>query len=141
MGRKIVATALRDAGYSVEVHDDHFDQATPDVEWCRQVGAKGWIIVTKDRQIRCNRVELETLLKSGVPCLCLDGADMTGAEMSAAILASLPTALRMVEKFAAPFVAAISRSGQVSLLHTHDGMLRKIGESRDADANREKSGL
>ncbi|MCC7485144.1 MAG: hypothetical protein IT529_09135 [Burkholderiales bacterium] len=29
----MVAQTLRDAGAQVEVHDDHFAQATTDVEW------------------------------------------------------------------------------------------------------------
>lgn len=123
------------------MHDDHFHQETPDIQWCREVGDKGWVIITKDKQIRCNRVELETLLAANVPCFCLDTANMTGAEMSEAILTALPTALRMVAKYQPPFVAVISRSGDVSLLYSHDGILRQIGETKDAQANRERLDL
>jgi len=48
LGRKYVAGALRTAGAKVEVHDDHFPQTTPDVEWLAEVGRRGWVVLSKD---------------------------------------------------------------------------------------------
>jgi hypothetical protein len=43
LGRKAVATALRNAGARVEVHDDHLPQDAKDEEWLRYVGEReGW---------------------------------------------------------------------------------------------------
>lgn len=57
LGRKYVAEALRTAGATVEVHDDHFPQTTPDVEWLAEVGRRGWVVLSKDERIRRNRIE------------------------------------------------------------------------------------
>jgi hypothetical protein len=42
LGGKLIATALRDAGANVEVHDSHFKPDTPDVDWLTEVGKRGW---------------------------------------------------------------------------------------------------
>jgi prevent-host-death family protein len=57
-GRFIVPEALRAAGAKVEAHDDHFAQNTPDVEWLTQVGKRGWVVISKDQNIRRNPLEL-----------------------------------------------------------------------------------
>lgn len=61
LGRKYVAEALRTAGATVEVHDDHFPQTTPDVDWLAEVGRRGWVVLSKDERIRRNRIEREAL--------------------------------------------------------------------------------
>ena len=47
----MLAAALRPHGYRVELHDDHFPQATPDSAWIRGVAQRGWVILTCDRNI------------------------------------------------------------------------------------------
>ncbi len=42
---------LKEAGLSVELHDDHFAPNTPDVDWLKEVGTRGWIVLTHDRRI------------------------------------------------------------------------------------------
>ena len=51
LGSKIVAGELRRAGHRVEIHDDHFAPAVLDVDWLREVGSRGWVVLTKDRRI------------------------------------------------------------------------------------------
>ncbi len=46
IGRFVVAEALRAAGAAVEVHIDHFPQATPDTEWIPEVGRRDWVLIT-----------------------------------------------------------------------------------------------
>lgn len=53
LGRQF-PTLLRDAGISVEQHDDHFPPLTPDVEWLRVIGERGWIALSYNRDIRYN---------------------------------------------------------------------------------------
>jgi hypothetical protein len=36
-----MADALKQAGAAVEIHDDHFRQDAPNVEWLREVGPRG----------------------------------------------------------------------------------------------------
>jgi uncharacterized protein with PIN domain len=51
LGRRL-GIALREAGWNVELHDDHFKDDTPDEKWLEEVGKKGWVVLTKDKAIR-----------------------------------------------------------------------------------------
>jgi hypothetical protein len=55
LGGKSLADALRALGDRVEVHDDHFPKDATDEVWLADVGAKGWVILSKDDRIRRNR--------------------------------------------------------------------------------------
>ena len=49
---EIFPRVLRDAGLTVERHDDHFDQNTTDDVWLREVGGRGWIAISRNFRIR-----------------------------------------------------------------------------------------
>jgi hypothetical protein len=61
----VVADALRAQGASIEIKTDHFEPDTPDVDWLPVVGSRGWVILSKDKHLRHNLLELVRLLKSG----------------------------------------------------------------------------
>jgi hypothetical protein len=48
---------LRAAGARVEVHIDHFPQDAADADWIPEVGRRGWVLITKDENIRRNPLE------------------------------------------------------------------------------------
>ena len=50
-GGRLLAVALRAAGYRIELHDDHFEQDTKDPFWIRSVAERRWAILTCDRNI------------------------------------------------------------------------------------------
>lgn len=50
-GGRLLAVELRANAYKVELHGDHFDQATQDPFWIRKVAQKKWVILTCDRNI------------------------------------------------------------------------------------------
>ena len=50
-GKHIVADALRHAGAWSRFTDDHFPQDVHDVEWLRDVGPRGWIVLARDDRI------------------------------------------------------------------------------------------
>lgn len=56
---------LREAGAIVEVHDDLFHQAAEDVVWLQTAGERGWVVLTKDKNIRYHAREKATLLAYG----------------------------------------------------------------------------
>lgn len=51
LGRRQVAQGLKDAGLQVEIHDDHFDQAAEDTVWLVEIARRGWLMLTKDKNI------------------------------------------------------------------------------------------
>ena len=50
-GGRLLAAALRERGYTIELHGDHFAPDTPDPFWIRGVAQRGWTILTCDRNI------------------------------------------------------------------------------------------
>lgn len=114
LGRKYVAEALRTVGATVEVHDDHFPQTTPDVDWLAEVGRRGWVVLSKDERIRRNRIERAALEAAHVRAFFLTQQDITGQEMANLFRDALPGMTNRASSQPAPFIFTISRSGKFS---------------------------
>lgn len=105
---------------------DHFAHDTEDVHWLPAVGDRGWVILSKDKHLRHNHLEIVALLRSGAPAFLLTSGNYTGAEMAEVFTTAMPTMLRMLKKFTPPFIASVTRSGNVKLVYTFDGIIRKV---------------
>ena len=114
IGRYVVATALRGKGAKVEVHDSHFGQATPDVEWIPEVARRGWILISKDQNIRRNKVEREAYKAAELRGFIVTGKDMSGKELAELLVSCLPRMIRKVAGRAGPCLTTISRGGTFS---------------------------
>ena len=44
---------------------DTFGTGAQDVEWLPEVGARRWVLITKDKQIRRREIELRALRQAG----------------------------------------------------------------------------
>lgn len=121
LGKNIIAQALREAGCAVEVHDGHFAQDAPDEEWLQRVGMNGWVVLTKDKNIRFHELEKLALLASKVRAFVLTAHDVTGPEMAEIFVGALPRILKVLRKHPGPFLARVSRHGHVELLEIRVG--------------------
>lgn len=82
LGGKSVVGVLRKAGWQVERHDDHFPPDTQDEDWIKEVGKRGWFILTADDRLRYNPREKEALVSSNTLTFILTGrANLKGEEM------------------------------------------------------------
>ena len=111
-----MADALRQAGAVVEIHDDHFPQDVHDVEWLRDVGPRGWIVLTRDDRIRHRFHERTALIQAGVRAFVLARRSLSGPAMANAFVHALPAMRRFVAQYQAPFIARVTQGGSVSLL-------------------------
>ena len=109
-----VATALHDAGATVERARQHFAPGTPDEEWLAAVGKRGWIVFTRDKRIRYRALELESLLEARVRAFVFIGGNVTSADTAAALAKALPKIKRIVASETPPFVYNVGRSGGVT---------------------------
>ena len=114
IGKYVVATALRAAGAQVEVHDDHFGQSTPDLEWIPEVGRRGWVLITKDQNIRRNALERAAYEAAGVRGFIATGKDMSGKELGELLVRCLPYMARKVSGRSGPLLYTISRGGTIT---------------------------
>jgi predicted nuclease of predicted toxin-antitoxin system len=123
LGARLVAEAIRvgcEPGEIVYVHDDHFPQDTTDTEWLEQVGARGWVVLTKDTRMRTNFVEREAILGGCVGWFALARGDLTADHMGRVFRAALSRIRTVLRRFEAPIIATIRVDGGVSV-HYADG--------------------
>jgi len=110
LGKAVVA-ALRAAGAIAEAHDDHFAQDARDVDWIPDVADRGWVILTKDKNIRRNWGEREALIASHARIFTLPSGNMRGVEMGELLVAQLPAIEPIALSLEPPFVAVVNRDG------------------------------
>jgi len=125
LGKKIAVT-IRALGCRVELHDDHFAADAEDTEWLQEGGKRGWIFVTKDRNISRNQIEVVRLLESGSPAFVFTSGSVTSDELGNAFAKALPDIKRILAKFSWPFIATITLAGKVQILNTHSGLIKRI---------------
>lgn len=111
-----IASALRRAGATVEVHDDLFHQGAADEVWLQAAGEKSWVVLTKDKNIRYHAREKETLIAYGVRAFVLTAKALNADEMATVFVKALPKIARILEKNHGPFVATITASGLVRMV-------------------------
>ena len=114
LGRHIVANRLRDDGVAVEVHDDHLPPDAPDEDWIALVGRKGWVAVTKDKNIRYREAELAAVRKHSSRVLVIRMKNATGPEIANVLLNGRCRITRFTSKTSAPYMAGIYKNGAVS---------------------------
>jgi hypothetical protein len=125
LGKNHVAAALRGAGERVEVHDDHFAQDVDDVDWLADVGARGWVVLTKDARIRANELERGELFAARAAAFMLGRGDRTGPEMADIFVRSLPAMKRALRRLHVPFIATVTATGTVTVLYDAAGRRSK----------------
>ena len=114
LGREL-GKALIDAGAEVRLHDDIFAPDVPDQNWLEQVGQYGWVVLTKDKNIRLRRLEIEALIAAKVRAFVLTSGNLTGEEMSQIFVRNLSKIIALVETNAPPFIAKVTRTDVVEL--------------------------
>lgn len=110
LGKHAVPDALRRAGATVELHDDHFAADTPDEVWIEEVAARGWTILTKDSRIRYRPLEHEAVRASRAGLFVLTAGSVSGTEMAEIFVHHLARMERIALSRPRPFIARVTRS-------------------------------
>jgi len=115
LGVEPIRTELVKSGLLVEIHDDHFARDEEDRIWLRTVGERGWVILTKDQRLRYRPLEIAALRASNARVFVLTAGNLRGSEIAEVFLAALPRIRKILRSRAGPYVARVSRSGQLRL--------------------------
>jgi predicted nuclease of predicted toxin-antitoxin system len=107
LGRRIVPSALRDAGYDVVVHDDIFAANADDEIWLAEAGRRGWIVLMKDDRIRYRPRERAALEAAGVQAFALTNANMTGEQQAHLLRTHATRIQRFCTEHPGPFVVGV----------------------------------
>lgn len=113
---RLLVEALREAGANIEIHQDHFQDSSPDTTWLPDVGKRGWCVLTRDKAIQHNPLEKRAIKNAEVGFFVLSSPEVDGAEVAQIILSALPSIERIALTAAKPFIARIVRSGDVRLV-------------------------
>ncbi len=115
LGKHVIASALRAAGHTVEVHDDHLPGDAPDEQWIKLVGDRGWVALTKDKNIRYRHAEFEAIREHGARVVVIRAKNLVGQDLANLVVKHH----ERIQKFAsineAPFVAGLDRTGTLKL--------------------------
>lgn len=116
LGRAVVVEALRAAGEVAHAHDDFFAQNTPDAEWLVDVARRGWVILTKDKDIRRNEIERVAIVRARAACFMLGRGDLSAPRMGRTFVAALPRMRRALRRFGLPLAASVNLAGELRML-------------------------
>jgi hypothetical protein len=119
LGRQ-AGEALRAAGLRVEFHTDHFKQDEPDLGWLPEMGKRGWVVLTKDKEIRRKQVERDAVLESKVRMFALGSGNMTGQEIGEVFCRNRLKMARFIMRNNHPFIASVTQSGITLVAPTED---------------------
>ena len=103
------------AGWSVELHDEHFEQDAPDVVWLPAVAASGRVILTRDKRISRRPDELLAIVESGARVLFVGFEGNTRSYVSA-LLAGESRIQAAFDDLGPPVALKLHRDG--TLQHT-----------------------
>lgn len=112
LGRRI-AVPLIAAGAIVHLHDDHFEQGVQDAVWLTEVGARGWIVLTKDQRIRYREIERKALLNAGVGVFIFMSGNVPFPKMAEIIAKALPRMMNFAHQTTPPFIAGVYKDSSV----------------------------
>lgn len=99
----------------IETHDEHFARDEEDRVWLQTVGARGWVVLTKDQRLRYRPLEIAALRASNARVFVLTAGNLRGIEIAAVFLAALPQVYKVLHSRPGPFVARVSQLGHVTI--------------------------
>lgn len=97
----------------MEPHDDHFAPHTPDHDWLRQVGKRGWVVLSKDTRIRYRPNELAALREAGVVAVFLTAGNLAGLDMAELFRKNLRHISKAVANADRPTIFTFGRDGRL----------------------------
>ena len=86
------------------------------MEWLPEVGARRWVLITKDKQIRRREIELRALRQAEVRAFVLTAGGLTGQDQARALKSAPPAMVRLLRRRAAAFVARVTAGSRVEVI-------------------------
>jgi predicted nuclease of predicted toxin-antitoxin system len=106
--------ALERKGCNVKHHDTIFPQDASDVEWLTEAGKNQWIVLTHDKRIAMNPLEIKSLRRANIKAFVLASkGSLNGEEIVNIVIEALSSIERFAKKNKPPFIAKVYRGGKV----------------------------
>lgn len=110
LGRGI-AFSLQEDGHDARPFDEFAGR--PDPEILPILGARTWVLLTKDKNIRKNELEVDAILNSGLRAFVVTATTMNHGEIRDLLTRVMPKVVRICRQ-KGPFVYNITASGALS---------------------------
>ena len=107
LGRRFPSILL-DAGIRVERHEDHFRHNTPDEVWLAEVAARNWYVLTHDKRIGRNPLEIAAVMDHGCGLFVVIGKAPMPL-LARNVVATMPRILAFIRRHEPPYIAKIHR--------------------------------
>ena len=109
---KGVALALQQVRDDVVWLEDIFAHDTADTAWLPDVGARGWLVITRDKKVKTRPAERRLIEQHGVGCFILSQqANLTRWEYLKLLAATLEKMLFTYDVTQRPFIYRVGRTG------------------------------
>jgi len=110
--------ALREAGIPFAAHRELFADDMPDEEWIPEVGRRGFVVLTRDQQIRRRPNELAAVRAARIHLFALTSGNLSAADTALLCVAAWPAIARAVASHPAPALFSITRGAEVRWVKT-----------------------
>jgi hypothetical protein len=112
---------FKKAGQSTVLHDDVFPSDTPDVRWIAECGTRRYFAVTGDRNIQSNANERAAIISAKIGAFAFSGGNWGTKTKIQALEKGMTKILKLAASQTKPFIAQISKNGQVRVWYDHTG--------------------
>lgn len=107
---KSVSQLLRADGWNVVDHREVFDRdRVKDDEIFEYVGAKGWVLLTKDKAMRRKPWEIDKILTEMNRIFSLSSADLSAEDMAGIFISNRLRIGRFLKNYSEPFYAIVQK--------------------------------
>lgn len=96
--------------------DDLFAHDTEDSTWIPDIGARGWIIMTKDSAIQRRPNEQAALVSASTAVFVFTRGNVNSEQTARAIVTSLPRVREAVRRHEVPLLGRIHLSGELDVV-------------------------
>jgi hypothetical protein len=113
-GTAIPQALTNSSGYPSQRHVDNFDIRAKDEFWLPKVGARGWILVTKDWRIQQRPILREAIMNANVRAFVFREQRLSLGVMVAILNLAMPKMLNAINRYEAPFIFAVEMNGEIT---------------------------
>lgn len=113
---RALGDALLGAGIRFVAHHQRFAPDTPDTEWLGVAGREGWLVLTRDQNIRRRPHELAAVKAAGVCMFVLAQGNLSAAETAGIVTGAWPRMQRAARGARRPAIFTLTRGGDMRKL-------------------------
>ena len=106
-------------------HGTRFKAGELDEIWLPTVSREGWIILTKDKGIRYNSLEVTAVIANKGREFFFRSGNWSGQQMAKILSKALPKMKRLAARVEAPFIASLTQTGDVHLRYDKNGSIHE----------------